>query len=287
MSKASEKELRRKYEKTLIIKKSPEDERDHLLSYVLPTVELPLKTNNVATAASFRDQGPYPTCAAMTAALVKYWQEYKETGSTKLLSPWFVYILREDTTSEGMTTRDLMKILKNSGICLEDLAPYYEMKPISQEAIDDGKKRVIGGYALADSLTALKTALFLNGPQFMAVPVYNYTERMWYQRPGDEFLGGHLMEILDFDDNRRKLLYQNHWEGFGDINGRAEMDYDDFDMIWEFRSTYDAPTPIDPIPDPIPDPEPEPVPEKKSWVKWIVLGILTVGIAIGIWLSVK
>lgn len=259
----------------LSIRKSPVDKRDHKLSLVLPEVVLPRKTNNAATAAPFRDQGAYPRCAGMTAALVKWWQEHKEVGLIDPLAPRFTYDLREDPTEEGMYGRDLMQILKDYGICLEKLAPYESTEPLSLEAFKDAKKRVIDKYALADSLDALKRSLFLNGPQFMCVPVYNYTDRMWKQRPGDILLGGHMMEVLDYDDDRCKLPYQNHWNGWGDKNGRAEMDYADFDLIWEFWCAYDAPTPVDPIPDP------EPQPEKRNWFgrwgKWVLLGLLSAG----------
>ena len=256
----------------LLIKKSPPDSRDWKLSRVLPKVEiLPRKTNNRETAAPFRDQGPYPTCAAFTAALVKYWQERKDIGLSELLSPWFVYANREDPNEDGMYMRDLMKILKSEGICLERLAPYSSMGPLSGEAFTEALNHRIENYAHVDSIEILKTALFLNGPQFMAVPVYNYTERMWYQRSGDVLLGGHAMEILDYDDDERVFWYQNHWKGFGDSNGRAKMSYDDYDLIWEFWSSVDAKS----IPDPHPYPEP-------SWLDrnwgYLVAGAMVIGI---------
>jgi len=105
----------------------------------------------------------------------------------------------------------------------------------------------------------------------MAVPVYNYTERMWYRRSGDILLGGHAMEILDYDDDERVFWYQNHWAGFGDSDGRAKMSYDDYNLIWEFWSSVDAKS----IPDPHPYPEP-------SWLDrnwgYLVVGAVVIGI---------
>src|SRR4030042_3855214 len=244
--------------------KSPIDERDLRVSALrLKEVVLPIKTNNKTTMPPFRDQGSQPTCAAMTAALFKYWQENKDVGLTEVLSPQFVYNLREDKNSEGMTNRDLHKILQSKGICLESLYRYGWSKLPSEAAFTNALLYRIKNYVQVDTLQGLKMMLYLNGPCTMAVPVYNYGERMWFQNPGEELLGGHDLCIFDYDDEKQKFRYRNHWAGFGDADGEAEMDYSDFEMIWEFWTSVDLATIVDRPP--IPDPEPK----KRTILDWL------------------
>ena len=240
------------------VKRSPIDNRDWRLGAVFPKITLPVKTDNRADMPPFFDQGDYPTCAAVTARNFKRWQEKKDDNLLEELSAMYVYNNRSNS-DDGMMNKDLMTILQKKGICREPFYPYGSKDAIPAEADGDAFNFRIKNYGQCESLDALKTALYVSGPCVMAVPVYNYSERMWYQRPGEFLLGGHDMCLVDYNDEIGKLTYFNSWRGFGD-NGYAYMDYDDFYMAWEFWSSVDMDSfPVDP----------EPEPDKKGCLKKI------------------
>ena len=244
--------------------KSPVDTRDWKASAIFPTIDLPPSIDYRPMLQPIRDQGNQGSCAAMAGAAMKECQEYMDSGLDEYLSPQFIYNLR-DGEDEGMYMRDLMNILRKSGVCTEKVFPYGSYGLPSQTALNEAKKYIIKSYAAVNSLEELKTALFLNGPCVIAVPVYNFTERMWYQRPGDEILGGHAIDVVSFDDNTRKCWVRNSWGKYWGQEGYCELSYDDFDLIRETWTTVDEKY----IP-PNPDPEPEP---EKSWFKrfwWII-----------------
>lgn len=237
----------------LNVKKSPYDKRDFRFKAIYKEIVLPEKTNNRDILLPVRDQGSQGSCAAMSAAAMKEWQEINDIDLNEYLSPQFVYNNREDTSQEGMTNRDLMKILQNKGICLEKTYPYGSTSKPSDTALREASLFVIKNYARIYSLNELKQALFIKGPCIIAVPVFNYTTRLWYQRPGDEFLGGHDMCVVDYDDVEKVLWIRNSWgTDFGE-SGYIKMPYEDFELAWEWWGTVDLDSvyppdePIDPI----------------------------------------
>jgi C1A family cysteine protease len=248
--------------------KSPEDKRDYVFSKIYKTVELPRKTNNMDSMFPARDQGSQGSCAAMSGAAMKEWQEIKDVELKEYLSPQFIYNLRANQDSEGMINRDLMKIIQDKGVCLESSYPYGTFRKPSEEVLKQAECFRINNYARIYTLEELKQALFLKGPCVVAIPVYNYTERMWYQNPGDELLGGHDMCVVDYDDDERVLWIRNSWGTEFGLAGYIKMSYDDFNLAWEWWSSVDLPTtypPIDPI-DPI---EPEKLTCWQKIIAWL------------------
>jgi C1A family cysteine protease len=236
------------------IKPSPYDSRDLKFSKVYREIALPVKTENWLTMLPVRDQGSQGSCAAMAAAAMKEWQEIKDVGLAEYLSPQFIYNLRDDTSEEGMSNRDLMKILQDKGVCYEKSFPYGSTGKPNSTLISQASNFKISNYARIYSPEELKQALFIKGPCIVAVPVYNYGDRIWHQNPGDQFLGGHDMCITDFDDEGKYFRIRNSWGSDFGYDGYLKMPYDDFQLAWEFWSTVDLDTilPVDP-------PEPEKV----------------------------
>ncbi|HUV85165.1 MAG TPA: C1 family peptidase, partial [Methanosarcinales archaeon] len=166
----------------LLVKKSPPDKRDWKAKTIYPKIVLPEKTNNRVLMLAVRDQGNQGSCVAMAGSAMKEWQEVFDWNLESYLSPQFIYNNREDPSEEGMYMRDLMNILRKKGDCFESLYPYGTNKTITKETFDNALNYIIKNYAAVNSVEELKTALYLNGPCVVAVPVYNYTERMWYKR---------------------------------------------------------------------------------------------------------
>jgi C1A family cysteine protease len=223
----------------LNIRKSPTDGRDWKAKAIFREIELPVSVDFRTLMLEVRDQGDQGSCAAMAGAAVKEFQERKDVGIKDYFSPQFIYNNREDLAEEGMHMRDLMSILTKKGDCLESDYPYGLFSPPSEKVIINAANFKIKGYALVQSIDDLKTALYLNGPCVIAVPVYNYTDRMWFQRSNDNFLGGHAMCVAGYDDILKCFWIRNSWgTDFGE-NGYVKFPYADFKMAYEFWSCVD------------------------------------------------
>jgi len=250
--------FKNKYQRQLKINKSPVDPRTLKASQVLPKIKLPVKTDNISMELPVKDQGSLPICAGCAGSEDQELMDVQDIGLKEWLSAMYLYNNRKDPTTDGMDNLDLMKIRQKKGTCLEKLYPIGTTKAPSAEAIMDAINHRIGTYGQVDTLEALKTVLASKRSVVVAVPVYNFTERMWYKRPGDQFQGGHDMKAVDYNDQTRKIRIKNSWgKDFG-MDGYIEMDYDDFDLAWEWWSAIDIPS-SDPAPEPAPTP-------KKGWL---------------------
>jgi len=245
--------------------KSPEDKRDFVFSKIYKAIDLPRKTNNMNVMFPVRDQGSQGSCAAMSAAAMKEFQEIKDVNIKEYLSPQFIYNLRDNQDTEGMTNRDLMKILQNKGVCFESTFPYGTMKSPSSKSLMEALSFRINNYARIYNLEELKQALYIKGPCIVAIPVYNYTDKLWYERPGDSFLGGHDMCAVDYDDDEQVIWIRNSWGNEFGLGGYTKMPYSEFGLAWEWWSSVDLETTYPPI-DPI---EPEKPTFWQKFIAWI------------------
>ena len=197
-----------------------------------------------------RDQGEQGTCYAQSAACVKEWQEKKKN----YFSPQFIYNNRdywnngfqdgEDYYEDyGMEGRDVMKIMKNAGVCDEELYPYGiigNTNSISDFIKDNAKQNVIKGYARILTIDSMKQSLINNGPCLIAFPVYNYTDQMWIKNDtSDNLLGGHAMTVVGFDDLNQCFKIRNSWGKYWGENGYTKYYYKDWGSHWEAWTTID------------------------------------------------
>jgi len=155
-----------------------------------------------------------------------------------------------------------MKVLQTKGVCLEKLYPYGTNKIPSEEVIAQAELFRINNYARIYTLNELKQALYIKGPGIVAVPVYNYSDRMWHKNTDDEFLGGHDMCYVGYDDELNCIWIRNSWGvGFSE-RGYVKMSYQDFLDAWEWWCSVDLDSvypPVEPI-----DPTDPVEPEKKG-----------------------
>lgn len=251
----------------LNVKPSPRDPRDWKASAIYPKITLPEELDLRPAMFKVRDQGDQGSCVAMGGAAMKEWQEVKDVQLAEYMSPQFIYNNREDPDEEGMYGRDLMQILQKIGICRESLWSYGRLGHPSEEAYDDAKNFIIQNYAQVDTVEALKTALYKNGVCGMAVPVYNFEERMWFGSGSP--LGGHWMAVCGY--LKEGFIIRNSWgEDWGD-DGYCIFPYADWGMQWEQWTSIDAdsfePEPVPPIP--------------VSWFKWWYVPIVIVIVIVG------
>jgi hypothetical protein len=271
----------------LNVKQSPYDPKVYKAKLFLRAVELPEEYDmRIAFNAFFPvfDQGDQGSCAACAGTAMRQWQEYNDTRLLKKLSEQFVYNNREDLSEEGMYMQNLMKILLKRGICLNEFCTYGDLDTPSPQAYKDALKRLTQGYARVDSVEELKLALYTKGPCVVAVPVYNYGKRMWFQRAGDTFLGGHAMSVVGW--TKDGFIIRNSWGDDWESNGYTIMPFADFSLAWEVWSTIDAPTkttteaPYTTTDDKTTTPEPESWFDK-NWI-WVAIGITAIGVALAI-----
>lgn len=261
---------------------SPQDNRDFVfktkdMSY---SINYPEELDLRDELMPIRDQGSQGTCYAQSAACMKEWHEKHNYGFNEYFSPQFFYNLRPNNyddnlnNDEGMFGRDVMRLLKNYGICSEKMYPYglIEHKDeIPENIYTEAKFNVIKAYARVNTIEDLKMSLYLNGPALVGFPVYNYTGQMWKRRGNESFKGGHAMTIVGY--NNEGFLIRNSWGELWNGTGYTTYYYKDWGAHWEIWSCVDKkdivplePEPVEPEPvEPEPvEPEPAPEPENQE-----------------------
>jgi C1A family cysteine protease len=220
---------------------SPDDDRDWIAeSIYVKNTKLPKIVDHRKDLFKIRDQGSQGSCAAQTAACIKEWQENKDVGFEEHMSPQFIYNNRENQNSEGMFARDVMSILSKFGSCSERDYPYGKIeKPeeINKEIYDKAKDYKIKSYAQVKTIEGVKKALYINGPCYIAFPVYNHSSRMWIPSIGDKRQGGHAMTIVGY--NKKGFIIRNSWGKNWGNNGYCCYSYNDWGSHWEIWTTID------------------------------------------------
>lgn len=242
--------------KVLNVKKSERDERDYIL-------EILVGVNNLNKSSSIcdyrndllevRDQGSQGTCYAQSAACMKEWQEKKDYGLNEYLSPQFFYNNRnywnddkqdgnDINEDNGMTGRDVMRILKDIGICKESEYPYFKIEKASEipiEIYNSASKNKISSYARIYSIDGLKHSLKCNGPCLITFPVFNYGNEMWIQNKDEEMMGGHAMTVVGYNDIEKHFIIRNSWGDNWNDKGHCYYKYNDWGSHWELWTTID------------------------------------------------
>lgn len=248
----------------LEVEKSPADDRDFLVSaiYTSPVV-LPATLDYRSELPDVRDQGSQGSCSAQTAACMKEWQEFIDVEFTGHMSPQYIYNLRENSGSYGMSPRDTMKILSKEGIVHEKHYPYGSTHEISDLLRKNGYKYRIKGYARIYTVNELKKALVGNGPCYIAFPVHNWDMYFWRKTGQSVNYGGHAVSVVGY--TKDSFIIRNSWGTDWGDKGYTYYPFDEWGAHWEIWTTIDAETYpyVTPEPSPTPDPYPTPTPEPK------------------------
>jgi hypothetical protein len=223
---------------------SPADDRDYKYlakaSSAVTYAELPPKVDLRDRLPPVRNQGSEGACAAFAGACMKEYQERVDIKLTSQLSPWFIYLQRENQGEEGMYLRDLMKILHKKGVCTEPRCKYQGSKEISQFARDEALNFRIKSYAQVNTQEELKRALYFHGPCVIAFPVYQHGTRFWAKpKPDAELIGGHAVAVVGYDDARGAFLIRNSWGLLFGSLGYTWYPYEEWGAHWEVWSSVD------------------------------------------------
>lgn len=216
------------------------DPRDYQVEAIYhAVVELPEEFNYIEEMPPIRDQGSQGSCSAMTAAAIKDWQEYKDLGYQDYMSPQFIYNLRTNQWSEGMTPRDTMNILNKKGTVPESLYPYGSTTKIDELLLEKAQNFIIKGYAQVNTIYGAKASLIANGPLYIGLPVYNPTNpRFWHQEfLNQPMLGGHAVTIVGW--KKDAFIIRNSWGDDWGYNGYCYMPFEDWGVQWEVWATID------------------------------------------------
>ena len=215
------------------------DDRDfHAEHYLTVSGPLPETLDYRLDLLPVRDQGKEGACAAFSAACMKEWEERKDVGFKDYMSPQYIYNSRSDLATEGMNTRDLMKILFTKGCCPESMYPYGSKTKISQQISTVAANYKIKSYAQVRTSADLKRALYENGPCLIAIPVYNFTTQPWKRNIGESIQGGHAMTIVGY--TKKGFIIRNSWGLKWGERGYTYFPFDHWGMQWEVWSTIDA-----------------------------------------------
>lgn len=224
------------------LRPSPYDHRDHVLDAIkVAHVRLPKEFNLRNQLQPVRDQGSQGTCSAQTASCMKEWQEKIDIGLNEYLSPQFVYNLRSNE-GEGMFPRDTMKILQKIGIVLEKEYPYNTRKRITEQLKEAASRFKIKSYARVKTIDGLKKSLFINGPCYIAFPVYN-PESYKFWRPhhaNQQSIGGHAVVVVGW--TKTAFIIRNSWGTNWGRGGYCYFPYSDWGMHWELWTAVDEKT---------------------------------------------
>lgn len=245
-------------------KKSEKDERDFIYEDFIKIKlnELPSVVDYRNQLLPVRNQGDQGTCYAQSAACMKEWQEYQDYKLDEYLSPQFFYNNRDymndnDSFNDGdndMTGRDVMRILKNVGICKETEYMYDNMNrndncsDIPEWIKINALNHRIKSYARVNTLNGLKDDLFYNGPCLIAFPVYGdqnglMNTPMWLKNSeNDLFMGGHAMTVVGYDNTKEHFIIRNSWGSNWGDEGYCYYDYKDWGSHWECWTTIDMDT---------------------------------------------
>ena len=220
---------------------SPSDERDWNAGNIYKKNNLESILDLRTDLPPVRNQGVQGTCAAQTATCMKEWQEKQDYDFSEYMSPQFIYNNRENQTSEGMFGRDIMRILSKIGSVREDVYKYGKIEPVGDIDADFYNKATnhkIKSYARIYDIDNLKKALSINGPCYIAFPVYNVGVRMWKKEATDPDLpGGHAMTVIGY--NNVGFIIRNTWgEEWGD-QGYCTYPFSDWGAHWEIWTTID------------------------------------------------
>jgi len=198
-----------------------------------------------------RNQGKQGSCYAQSAACMKEWQEKREYGLNEYFSPQFFYNNRfnkyDDKTNNdyGMYGRNVMKLLKTTGICSEKIYPYGKIEhkdKISAKVYLEAKNHTIKWYARIKTIDNLKKALINNGPCLITFPVYHHGSFFWQKKRGQKSKGGHAVVVVGY--NEIGFILRNSWGKKWGNDGYTIYNYDNWNSHWELWTTIDDKTDV-------------------------------------------
>lgn len=200
------------------------------------------------------NQGATNACVgfASVGGLGEYYA--RKRGWNQRFSPRYLWNIgrhMEGTLNQnvGMMLTDGQKILDNYGMLPEQAFPFPVLDPQqdpdtfqkllterpNSKLIAEAKKyRFSQGWKTVDSVSAMRTSLAKGKPVVFGIAVFsNISETgpdglIPMPGPNDQFMGGHAVVAVGYDNTRRVIILRNSWgSGWGE-NGYGYLPYDFF-----------------------------------------------------------
>lgn len=253
-------------------KKGPEDQRDFKYAVKLQAT-LPPSVDLESKCSAVEDQSFIGSCTANAgSSAVEF-----VNGISLQLSRLFLYYATRvwvagglATEDEGAYIRDTMKALATYGVCTEATMPYdlnkWTAAP-SAKAVTEALDKQILEYRRCDTLAQIKGCLAdgfpLEGgfyvPENMMSSECQRTGVVKHLGPGEQYVGGHAVLFVGYDDSTQLLKFQNSWSKEWGVRGFGFLPYsfvtqDLADDFWTIRTVETG----------VPTPTP-PAPKKLSW----------------------
>ena len=189
------------------------------------------------------DQGSLSSCTANAVCSMAMFVYYLEAIRIDVLSRLFLYCVTrslEGTTEAdaGASLRDTLSAVNKFGVCLESNWPYvieyYRETPPSFAYLEAEHHQAIEYSKLTQNVFELKRCLVEGYPFVFGFSIYNSFEELnsekgWIAKVpnlNENFLGGHAVMAVGYDDALGAFLIRNSWgEGWG-IDGYFYLPYE-------------------------------------------------------------
>lgn len=187
---------------------------EHVFSVPSENLNVPEKYSYKKFLPKVVDQGADPICVPCSISAYLNWRENLKTGrkSNNGIDYNDIYSAKK-IEGEGMTFKEAFSYLRHHGT----------KSKVGKLTIEE--------YAMVHSVYQLKMAIFMNGPCFGALPVYNFEYDFWCKKANDELQGYHAIAIVGYD--KTGFIIRNSWgTGFGK-NGYTTLPYEDVNKFVE------------------------------------------------------
>ncbi|MCW3463984.1 C1 family peptidase [Chitinophaga nivalis] len=196
-----------------------------------------LPTRLILNHPSIGDQGQTGTCVSWSAGWALSGtlnNEFPAAGVSNPRSPWYVYQKDHSAAgncdpNDGMYLDAGLNILRDYGVPTYAADSYLGSPCTSPTAAQDlsASSDKIVNYAAVTTVNEIKTAISMRLPVILGFNVYTSFETAFsygttFKRISGQYLGGHAVCIVGYDDAKNAVLIQNSWgTGGGDPSNRG------------------------------------------------------------------
>lgn len=227
--------------KSYSLQPDSQDARDYLFSEHVSKSNLNQESVDLREYCSpVEDQSITNSCVSQALIGNLEFLEKKETGVHTDLSRMFTYYTTrvfecDSKHDRGSQIRDGIKVLKQYGVCKEELHPFtygtHSLKP-SQEAFEDAKTRKITEYYRLENVEDMLECLQQGFPVVCAIRLFQSFENSFsngvVEMPnvGEVTRGLHAVMLVGFSRTDQRFLVRNSWGNLIQNQGYFTLPFD-------------------------------------------------------------